>query len=216
MTCTTQIWVVLLIGCAMQEICFSQQKHYPDLGSEVTSLWIFCTCFSDGETSNGVTKCPLFSQATLFTAVCTQYDEIASHNFLTCRQYSRSSKLQDSRACSDLIKLILPCSGKHSDLYIKDLHCMVFNCLAVCWRKPLIQSLQLSIVVHPIRSKGWIHLRYTRITIAFGRWNNEKFQRANATTVYVHPRMLQNESTKLSFNMSRFGSAFENQRMDFF
>ena len=57
MTHTTQIWVVLLIGCAMWEICFSQQKHYPDLAA----VWIFCTCFSDGETR----KCLLFSQATL-------------------------------------------------------------------------------------------------------------------------------------------------------
>ena len=63
---TTQIWVVLsvvlLIGCAAREIC--NQKHYPDLGSNVSSEWNFCARSSDvnlRETSSVVTKYRLFS-----------------------------------------------------------------------------------------------------------------------------------------------------------
>ena len=59
---TTQIWVVLLIGCAS-----TNQKHYPDLLSDTPSVWNFCACSSDvtfrGETSSCVAKLWLFSQA---------------------------------------------------------------------------------------------------------------------------------------------------------
>ena len=106
--------------------------------------------------------------------------------------------MQDSSACSDIIKF---CHALVNTVICMDLHCMVFNCLAVCWRKPLTQSLQLSIVVHPIRSKGWIHLQYTRITVAFCPWNNEKFKRANPTAARTYTA---NESTKLSFNVSKW------------
>ena len=43
------------------------QKRYPDPGSDASSVWNFCALFSDviwGETSGGVAKCRLFSQAT--------------------------------------------------------------------------------------------------------------------------------------------------------
>ena len=39
-----QIWVVLLIG---GEFASSNQKHYPDLEGDTSSLWNFCACFSD-------------------------------------------------------------------------------------------------------------------------------------------------------------------------
>ena len=45
----------------------TNQKHYPDLGSDVSSVWNFCARFSDviwRETSGSVAKCRLFSQAT--------------------------------------------------------------------------------------------------------------------------------------------------------
>ena len=41
---TTQIQVLLLIGLSMN---LSSQKHYPDLGSEVSSVWNFCARLSD-------------------------------------------------------------------------------------------------------------------------------------------------------------------------
>ena len=45
----------------------TNQKHYPDLGSDASSVWNFCARFSDviwRETSGSVAKCRLFSQAT--------------------------------------------------------------------------------------------------------------------------------------------------------
>ena len=43
----------------------TSQKHYPDLGSDTSSVWNFCARFSDviaRETSGGVVNCGLFSQ----------------------------------------------------------------------------------------------------------------------------------------------------------
>ena len=45
----------------------TNQKHYPDLSSDVSSVWNFCAVSQmsfPGETSGGVAKCRLFSQAT--------------------------------------------------------------------------------------------------------------------------------------------------------
>ena len=48
----------------------TDQKRYPDPGSDVSSVWNFCALFSDviwgggGEASGSVAKCRLFSQAT--------------------------------------------------------------------------------------------------------------------------------------------------------
>ena len=36
--------VVVLIGW---KFASNNQKHYPDLGSDASSVWNFCTCFSD-------------------------------------------------------------------------------------------------------------------------------------------------------------------------
>ena len=46
---TTEIWVVLLIGRATysREFAPTNQKHYPDLGSDVSSVWNFFARFSD-------------------------------------------------------------------------------------------------------------------------------------------------------------------------
>ena len=60
---TTQIWVMLLIGWSNFS---TNQKHYPDLGSDVSSVWISAvvppqTSFR-GVTSDGVVKCWLFSK----------------------------------------------------------------------------------------------------------------------------------------------------------
>ena len=43
---TTQIWIVLLIGRAAWESS-TNQKHYPDLGSDASSVWNLCAHFSD-------------------------------------------------------------------------------------------------------------------------------------------------------------------------
>ena len=49
----------------------TSQKHYPDLGSDASSVWNFCARFSDiiwrEITSCSVTKCRLFSQASHLT-----------------------------------------------------------------------------------------------------------------------------------------------------
>ena len=67
---TTQMWMMLLI---CWKFASTNQKHYPDLGSERhqygISALVSQTSFR-GETSVGVSKCWLFSQATL-GADCT-------------------------------------------------------------------------------------------------------------------------------------------------
>ena len=40
---TAKIWVVLLIGWKFSSI---NQKHYPDMGSDASSVWNFCARFS--------------------------------------------------------------------------------------------------------------------------------------------------------------------------
>ena len=59
---TTQIlqcfsWLVIPQG----KFASTGQKHYPDLGSDVSSVCNFCTFFSD--LSGGIVKCCLFYQA---------------------------------------------------------------------------------------------------------------------------------------------------------
>ena len=44
---TTQIWVVLLIGWINFSRGTTNQKQYPDLGSDASSVWNFCARFSD-------------------------------------------------------------------------------------------------------------------------------------------------------------------------
>ena len=63
---TTQIWVVLLIGRAVEKITSANHMYLPDLGSDVSSAWNFCACFWGpfrGESSGNVAKCRLFSPA---------------------------------------------------------------------------------------------------------------------------------------------------------
>ena len=64
---TTQIWVVLLIGWIKFPRGTINQKHYPDMGSDASSVWnsalVSQTSFG-GETSGSVAKRRLFSQAT--------------------------------------------------------------------------------------------------------------------------------------------------------
>ena len=43
---TTQIWVILLIGPAVRKFPSTNQKHYAELGSDTSSVWNFCACFS--------------------------------------------------------------------------------------------------------------------------------------------------------------------------
>ena len=44
---TSQIWVVLLIGWINFSRGTTNQKHYPDLGSDASSVWNFCARFSN-------------------------------------------------------------------------------------------------------------------------------------------------------------------------
>lgn len=44
---TTQIWVAPLIGRSRGNFASTNQKHYPDLGSDGSSVWNFCTLSSD-------------------------------------------------------------------------------------------------------------------------------------------------------------------------
>ena len=61
---TTLIWIVLLIGCTF---ALTNQKHYPQLGSEASSVGnsaVFSQVSFRGETVGWVAKCRLFSHAT--------------------------------------------------------------------------------------------------------------------------------------------------------
>ena len=63
----TQICLGLLIGPARGKFASANQKHYPDLGSDASSVWNFFARLSDviwRETSGGVVKYRLFSKAT--------------------------------------------------------------------------------------------------------------------------------------------------------
>ena len=54
--------VLLMIGRTTRgKFASTSQKHYPDLGSDFSSVWNFCTFFSD--LSGGIVKCCLFYQA---------------------------------------------------------------------------------------------------------------------------------------------------------
>ena len=44
---TTHIWVVLLIGRVAWKFDSTNQKHYPDLDTDASSVWNFCVRFSD-------------------------------------------------------------------------------------------------------------------------------------------------------------------------
>ena len=64
---TTQIWALLLIGCATCEICFNQSgalPHWVVTHQYGISVLVSQTSFH-GETVGGVAKCHLFSQATV-------------------------------------------------------------------------------------------------------------------------------------------------------
>ena len=55
-----------LIVCVEREICFNHLKHYPDLDSDMLSVWNYCARFLGDisrEISDGHAKCRLFSQA---------------------------------------------------------------------------------------------------------------------------------------------------------
>ena len=43
----SRLIVVLLIGHAVREFASTNQKHYPDLGSNKSSAWNFCACSSE-------------------------------------------------------------------------------------------------------------------------------------------------------------------------
>ena len=50
------------------KFALTNRKHYPDLGSDASSVWISVLVSQTshrGETVGGVTKCHLFSQATV-------------------------------------------------------------------------------------------------------------------------------------------------------
>ena len=49
------IWVVILIGCAVREICFNQWEWHVKYGISLADIY--------GETSGGFAKCWLFSKA---------------------------------------------------------------------------------------------------------------------------------------------------------
>ena len=66
---TTQIWSYFWLVKSNFLCGTTNQKHYPDLGTDASSVWNFCTCFSDVTwrgTSDSIAKCWLFSQAKHF------------------------------------------------------------------------------------------------------------------------------------------------------
>ena len=69
----------------------TNQKHYPGLGSDASSVWNFCTCFSDiiisHGSSGGAMECCLLSQAMLIEeSFNTSIDQIEKlpclHNYI--------------------------------------------------------------------------------------------------------------------------------------
>ena len=61
---TTQIWVTLLIGWSKFPRGTTNQKHYPHLDSDASSVWNFCSdVISRNKTIGGVVKCRLLFSA---------------------------------------------------------------------------------------------------------------------------------------------------------
>ena len=60
-----ECWIVhFMNGLLLQ----TNQRYYPDLGSDTSSVWNFCACSSTSfreKTKGGVTKCRLFFHATV-------------------------------------------------------------------------------------------------------------------------------------------------------
>ena len=57
------------LGMLLRKFASTNQKHYPDLGSDTSSVWNFCAISTD--TGDGIAKCQLFSQATQTCTKCT-------------------------------------------------------------------------------------------------------------------------------------------------
>ena len=55
---------MLLIGRVTTKFVSTNQKHNPDLGHDASTVWNFCSRFSDVISRGGVAKCQLFSEAT--------------------------------------------------------------------------------------------------------------------------------------------------------
>ena len=85
------IWVVLLIGW---KFASSTQKHYPDLTRHQYGISAFVSQTSfHGDTTGGVVKCQLFSQANIFA----QEEEL--------RARKREALMQQSRREAQLSRL---------------------------------------------------------------------------------------------------------------
>ena len=89
---TTQM--ALLIGHAMWEIASTNQRNHTDLGSDESSVWNFCACFS-GVISQGnqwcVAKCRLFAQAVVSYAAIL----VSSRNVIVFLPKEREGALRD-------------------------------------------------------------------------------------------------------------------------
>ena len=56
-------------SCGVEKFVSANQKRYPNLGGDTSLVWNFCASLSNvicGETTSGVVKCRLFSQAIYF------------------------------------------------------------------------------------------------------------------------------------------------------
>ena len=93
---TFKITVVLLIGWKFPS---TNQKHYPDLGSDASTVWNFCACFSDviSARGDGVASCRLFSQTTSFRLYT-----------IALEQSARKKSLSHCKICTFLWSCGLP------------------------------------------------------------------------------------------------------------
>ena len=84
---TFKISVVLVIGWKFPS---SNQKHDPDLGSDASTVWNFCACFSHViSRGGGVALCRLFSQTTSFRLYTIALEQLARKKSLSyCTIYT--------------------------------------------------------------------------------------------------------------------------------
>ena len=57
------------LGMLLRKFASTNQKHYPDLDSDTSSVWNFCAISTD--IGDGIAKCQLFSQAIQTCTKCT-------------------------------------------------------------------------------------------------------------------------------------------------
>ena len=116
MTCTTQILVVLLIGCAAREFSFNQTEALPRSGQCTSSVWNFGARYLDvilrglkSLSSGDLAKRRLFSQA-----ICNHETVKCKCNvtFAVCNMYSATCLIMlSSSVALQVAEKIVSCNS---------------------------------------------------------------------------------------------------------